>query len=75
MDDRETYRRYRGGRWFGAFVLIAVGVVGLIANFDLIPRELLDQIWKLWPLIPLAIGVDLLLRRNRHLRDSAHPGE
>ncbi len=67
-------RRYRG-RWFGAFVLIAVGVVGLISNFDLIPREMLEQIWKLWPLIPLAIGVDLLLRRNRHLRDSAHPGE
>jgi cadmium resistance protein CadD (predicted permease) len=71
MDPYE--RRYRG-RWIGAFVLIAVGVVGLVANFDLIPREMLEQIWKLWPVIPLAIGVDILLRRNRY-RDTPHPGE
>ncbi len=56
----------RSGRnWFGAAVLIAVGVVGLVANFNLIPREYLDQAWKLWPLIPLAIGVAILLRRHR----------
>jgi cadmium resistance protein CadD (predicted permease) len=67
-------RRYRG-RWFGAFVLIAVGVIGLVANFDLIPRELLRDAWKLWPLIPLALGIELLLRRNRYINDSTHPGE
>jgi cadmium resistance protein CadD (predicted permease) len=66
----DGYDRRMRGRWFGAFVLIAVGVVGLVANFDLIPREMLDQIWKLWPLIPLAIGIDLLLfRRRRYLND------
>jgi len=53
------------GPMFGAFILIAVGVIGLIANFDLIPRIMIDQLWKLWPLIPLAIGLDLLLRRRR----------
>jgi cadmium resistance protein CadD (predicted permease) len=74
MDDR-YYRRVRGGRWFGAFVLIAVGVVGLVANFDLIPREMLEQLWKLWPVIPLAIGIDLLIRRRRYLKDTAQPGE
>jgi hypothetical protein len=47
-------------------VLIAVGVVGLVANFNLIPREYLDQAWKLWPLIPLGIGVAILLRRHRN---------
>jgi cadmium resistance protein CadD (predicted permease) len=50
--------------WFGAAVLIAVGVLGLIDNFDLLPRELLQQMWKLWPLIPLAIGISILLRRQ-----------
>ena len=63
---------YRGGRWFGAFVLIAVGIVGLVANFNLIPDYMLVQFWKLWPLIPLAIGIDLLLRRRRSL-DDHHP--
>jgi hypothetical protein len=46
-------------------VPIAVGIVGLVANFDLIPREYLDQAWKLWPLIPLGTGVAILLRRRR----------
>ena len=62
---------YRSGRWFGAFILIAVGVVGLIANFNLIPEEIIAQLWKLWPLIPLVIGIDILVRRRRFLDD--HP--
>ena len=62
---------YRGGRWFGAFILIAVGIVGLVANFNLVPEEFLTQLWKLWPLIPLAIGIDILIRRRRFLDD--HP--
>jgi cadmium resistance protein CadD (predicted permease) len=63
---------YRGGQWIGAFILIAVGVIGLIANVNLLPWIYIDQLWKLWPLIPLAIGVDLLLRRRRYL-DSTRP--
>jgi hypothetical protein len=53
----------RGGR-FGALVLILVGVVGLLANFGLVEKETLRQLWKLWPLIPLAIGIGILLRRR-----------
>ena len=52
------------GPMVGAFILIAVGIIGLIANFDLIPRIMIDQLWKLWPVIPLAIGLDLLFRRR-----------
>jgi len=62
---------YRGGRWFGAFILIAVGVVGLVANFNLIPEEIISQLWKLWPVIPLVIGIDILIRRRRFHDD--HP--
>ncbi len=65
-------RRVRG--WFGAAVLIAVGVIGLIANFDLLPREFLEQMWKLWPLIPLAIGIGILLRRRNYREDQRTPG-
>jgi len=56
--------RNRSG-WFGAVVLIAVGVVGLAVNFNLVPREFLSQLWKLWPVVPLAIGIGILLRRPR----------
>ena len=54
-------RHRRGGR-FGAIVLILVGVIGLLANFGLVDKEILRQLWKLWPLIPLAIGIGILLR-------------
>jgi len=63
------YRRRNG--WIGAAVLIGVGVVGLLANFNIISEPLLDQLWKLWPVIPLAIGVSILFGRNRYLAD--HP--
>ena len=59
-----SWRGRRGSGWFGAAVLIAVGVIGLVANFDLIPREYLDQLWKLWPLFPLALGLMILFRRR-----------
>ncbi|HKI64329.1 MAG TPA: DUF5668 domain-containing protein [Burkholderiales bacterium] len=54
--------RHLRGRRFGAIVLVLVGVIGLLANFGLIERETLRQLWKLWPLIPLAIGIGILLR-------------
>jgi cadmium resistance protein CadD (predicted permease) len=60
--------------WFGAAVLIAVGVIGLIANFDLLPRELLEQMWKLWPVIPLLIGISILMRRRASGDDRPDPG-
>lgn len=57
---------YRGGQWIGAAILIAVGVIGLIANYNLLPWFDLEQLWKLWPLIPLAIGIEILFRRRRY---------
>lgn len=57
--------RYGNHRhWFGAAVLIAVGTIGLIANFDLVPRVYLEQLWKLWPLILIVLGLSILLRRR-----------
>jgi hypothetical protein len=58
MSARSRVRR----NWIGAAVLIAVGVIGLAANFDLVSQAYLDQLWKLWPVIPLVIGLGILLR-------------
>ncbi len=71
-----SYGRRHSG-WVGATILVAVGVIGLMSNFDLVPREMLHQLWKLWPLIPLAIGLSLFLRpRYYDTRDTTrHPGE
>ena len=70
------YRYHRG--WTGAAILIAVGVIGLAANFNLLPPDIFRQLWKLWPLIPLAIGLSILMGRRRYLgernpRDIDHP--
>jgi cadmium resistance protein CadD (predicted permease) len=57
------------GRWIGALALIAVGVIGLLANFGLVDRDTLRQLWKLWPVIPLLIGLRLLVARDRWRSD------
>src|SRR5258708_27254517 len=68
-----SYRRSRN--WFGAAVLIADGAIGLLVNFNLISAEIVDQLWKLCPAIPLAIGLSLLLglRRNGDSRAALDP--
>jgi len=63
----------RQGHWIGAAVLIAVGVIGLLANFGMVDREMLHQLWKLWPLIPLVIGISILMRRSQSIRDQSPP--
>ena len=46
-----------------------VGIVGLASNFNLLPPHIFRELWKLWPLIPLAIGVSILMGRRRSLDD------
>lgn len=52
---------------FGAIVLIAIGVIFLLINLDVLPvvqlRALLAQ-W--WPLILILVGVWLLIRPRRN---------
>jgi cadmium resistance protein CadD (predicted permease) len=62
-------RGRRGAGWFGAAVLIAVGVIGLAVNFNLVPPDFIDQLWKLWPVIPLALGLSFLVRRQQWADD------
>ena len=49
------------GRAIAAICWIAVGVIFLMFNFELIRPELIAQLWKLWPLIPIAVGVGTLI--------------
>ncbi len=43
-----------------AFFLILVGISYLVENFGG-QQELVDQALKLWPILPIALGLDLLL--------------
>ena len=46
----------------GAIILIVLGVLFLLANLGLVP-QLGSLIAKWWPLILIAVGASLLLRR------------
>jgi hypothetical protein len=46
----------------GAFVLIGIGVLFLLNTFGWMH---FDWLWRLWPLVLIAIGVRVLMKRNR----------
>jgi len=50
----------RAGPIFWPLLLIAVGVLFLLSNLDLLPFSPW-QLWQLWPLILVVIGLDILL--------------
>jgi len=48
-----------------AIILIAIGIVLLLSNLGVLDWNLWDALWRLWPLILIGIGLDLMLRRKR----------
>jgi TM2 domain-containing membrane protein YozV len=46
----------------GAFVLIGLGVIFLLNTFGWMH---FDWIWRFWPLILIAVGIRVLMKRNR----------
>lgn len=58
---RSRYR-YRSAFW--GVVLVAIGVVLLLHNLEVISGENLAMLALLWPILIIGIGVDLLLGRR-----------
>ena len=54
----------RGYLGWGVF-LIVTGAVPLLVRSGYLSNDQLSQVWQLWPLILVGIGVGLLLRRSR----------
>ena len=50
----------RESRLIAAACWFVTGVIGFAVNFNLVPALPLDQLWKLWPLIPLVVGVSVI---------------
>ena len=48
----------------GPFLLIAAGVVFLLNNLGYLPWNVWGQLWRLWPLILIVMGLDILLGRR-----------
>jgi hypothetical protein len=60
----------RSGQIIGGLIVLAVGVIFLLHNFNLIP-----SIGKLWPVIPIIIGVGLIIGAlmKKQNRDESYP--
>ena len=45
----------------GAFILIGLGVLFLLNEMDVLN---FDRLWRFWPLVLIAIGIRVLMRRR-----------
>ena len=52
-----TSYRWGSGRWLVGGALIMLGIAFLLMNFEIIDRY---PIWRFWPLILVAIGINKL---------------
>jgi multiple antibiotic resistance protein len=43
------------------FLLIVFGTLFLLNNFGILDWSIWGELWRLWPLIPIAIGLEMVL--------------
>jgi len=48
----------------GPVILIAIGIIFLLQNFDLLPWDVWTVIWRGWPAILILVGLDMLIGRR-----------
>jgi hypothetical protein len=46
------------------FLLIVFGALFLLNNFGILDWSVWGELWRLWPLIPIAIGLEMILGRR-----------
>ncbi len=56
---------WRGEGYAGATVVTGLGVIFLLGNLGYLSFTAWDMILRLWPVILVAVGLDILLGRNR----------
>lgn len=49
-----------------AVILIALGTVFLLDNFNVFPFDIWNELWKLWPVVLILLGVKALLGGGRN---------
>jgi len=63
--DRATRRRWRRPpSVFWPLLFIGAGVLLLLSNLGYLPSQSWDALWRLWPLLLVALGVDQLIGRH-----------
>ncbi len=67
MDKRYGRHHGHGSPVLGPVLMIAAGVVFLLNNLGVLPWSIWGQLWRLWPLVLVAIGLDMLFGRRSAL--------
>ena len=62
MEERRTYRRHGGFVW--PLILISAGVIFLLNNMGRLSWDIWDTLWRMWPVLLIAIGLDILFGRR-----------
>ena len=57
-------RRRHGGSVIGPLLLIFVGGVFLLQNAGILPASVWGDLWRLWPLVLVLAGLELLIGRR-----------
>ena len=47
----------------GPVILIGIGVLALLQNFDMLPANFWQTIWRFWPVILILVGVEIVIGR------------
>lgn len=62
MEERRYTRRRGGFVW--PLILISAGVIFLLNNMGLLSWNVWDGLWRMWPVLLIAIGLDILFGRR-----------
>jgi hypothetical protein len=57
-------RPERSGGFVGPTILIGLGVLLLLSNLGMLQWSVWDTIWRLWPILLIAAGLDVLIGRR-----------
>jgi hypothetical protein len=57
-------RPERNGGFVGPTILIGLGVLLLLSNLGMLQWSVWDTIWRLWPILLIAAGLDVLIGRR-----------
>jgi hypothetical protein len=55
---------WRGNGFVGPLVLIGIGTTFLLGNLKYLPLGALDLLFRLWPVLIIAFGLDLIIRQR-----------
>lgn len=59
-----TQRYDRRPPILGPVILIGIGVLALLQNFDMLPGNFWQTIWRFWPVILILVGVEIIIGRT-----------